>query len=91
MDCEYCELVIEPLLPMLPKHCDNTAPTPVSDATTSTMNHLSGSGCFSIGMEVKVLLSSRETTLVHIICFVLPFSGKVDGAAIILKFQMNLR
>lgn len=37
------------------KRCDNIAPTPVSEVLTSTVNGVLGSGCLSMGAEVKAL------------------------------------
>ena len=38
--------------------CDRTAPTPVSEASTSTMNWRSGSGKMRIGAKVKRVFKS---------------------------------
>ncbi len=42
--------------------CDRIAPTPVVEASTSTMNGLSGSGCTRIGARVKASFSFSKAS-----------------------------
>ncbi len=77
-----------------PWPCESTAPMPVLEASTSTMNSRSGSGRCKIGAIVNLSLSDRNAAIAaedQVRRWVHALIMDVMEAAIVLKLRMNRR